>query len=106
MWRIREVYTALERESAEIDEDTRNSDCSQRPFFVKPVSLVGDFNVYAHYVSSGLDSFDYAEPNEFDSSGNPCVEVYFLPGVGKGIMDDSQLKENEFVVMQVLVGWC
>ena len=103
MWRIREVYTALERESAEIDEDTRISDCSQRPFFVKPVSLVGDFNVYAHYVSSGLDSFDYAEPNEFDSSGNPCVEVYFLPGMGKCIMDDSQLKENEFVVMQVLL---
>ena len=104
MWRIREVYIALQRESAETDEDkTGDQDFLHKSFYVKPIPNIGDFNVYAHYVSSGLESFDYAEPNEFDESGNPCVDVYFLSGMGKCLMDDSQLNENEFVVMQVLL---
>ena len=73
------------------------------PFYVCPTVPVNDFNVYAHYVSSGLDSSEYAEPNETDENGNPCVDIYFLSGMGKCILDDSNLKENEFVVMQILL---
>ena len=95
-WRIREVFDALQSECNEIDEapnDTSNlgskSDYLERPFYVKPIGPTEDFDIHAHYVKSGLEARDYGEPDEFDSSGNPCVEVYFLPGMGKCLMDDS-----------------
>ena len=47
--RIREVYNALQRESAEIDEDQPgNLDQFRKTFYAKPVSPTVDFNVYAH----------------------------------------------------------
>ena len=44
----------------------------------------------------------YAEPNEFDERGIPCVEVYFSSGMGKCLMSHSNLLGNEYAVMQVL----
>ena len=96
-WRIREVYDALQRES-EIDEEhpiSGNSDCLERPFYVQPTPPTEDFNIYAHYVKSGLEFVQYGEPDEFDESGNPCVEIYFSHGMGKCLMDDSNLSEND-----------
>ena len=107
-WRIREVFNALQRES-EIDEapnhtdHTSDLDYLERPFYVKPTGPTDDFDIHAHYVKSGFEAVNYGEPDEYDESGNPCVEVYFLPGMGKCLMDDSNLSENEYVVMQVLL---
>ena len=102
--KLREVFLALEKEEVSSkDSEPSGSPTFTFPFYMCPTVPVEDFNVYAHYVSSGIDSSEYAEPNENDSSGNPCIEVYFLPGMGKCIMDDSNLKEDEYVVMQILL---
>ena len=56
-----------------------------------------------HYITFDCDPIGYGKPNATDANGNPCVELYFMRHMAKIVIDDTNMSDDDIVVMQVLL---
>lgn len=56
--------------------------------YVESSSINTEFDEYAHYVTAGIDPNMYGIPDDVDSNGNPCVNMYFTRHMCKVIVDE------------------
>ena len=71
----------------------------QRPLYLVAEGALTD--VAAHYTLASISPSTYGSLEEHDQLNRPCVDLWFIDGLGKIAMDNAHAKPDEVVVMQM-----
>ena len=71
----------------------------QRPLYHAAEGAL--FDVSAHYTLASTSSSTYGTLEEYDQHNRPCVDLWFIDGFGKVVMDNTHAEPDEVVVTQM-----